>query len=101
MIYLQFPLNQYNWDLVVNAANENQTVEHEGSTTFVVEYPTQEDADKAITRFDSNVDFKDVSAKQNDYFAGKLKEAERLIRSAKREMDALSMRQRQLISMVG
>jgi hypothetical protein len=63
MIYLEFPLNQYTWDIVIGENNEDAVVEYEGSSVFVVEYPSQENVDKAIVRFDGNVQFKDVTTK--------------------------------------
>lgn len=57
-IRVRFPMTESIWNkVVVESTGENAVVDEENSICFVMEYDSQADFDKALTRFEGMIEY--------------------------------------------
>lgn len=61
-VRVQYPLNKEVWNkVVVNATEEEDpVVEDEGSTHFIIVYPSETHFNNALVRFDGEIEYKRI-----------------------------------------
>jgi hypothetical protein len=64
-VQVKFPMCEAIWGIVIIDAEkgEEPVVEHEGIEFFTVEYPSREHFNRAVGRFDSIVQYTEITTK--------------------------------------